>query len=84
MAYGVMTDYEHKGKRHHVLVWSGAFCSDLEAEGWSLPKWDGYMITTYNGDKIRVSCPCPRDEHNYLEVDSAIDAALRAHYAKAG
>lgn len=83
MAYGVATDYEYRGKRDRVLVWSGAFYSVLEASGLSLPS-GGYMLTTYNGDKIRVSCPSPRTDENFLAVDEAIDAALRAHYAKAG
>jgi hypothetical protein len=39
------------------------------------------MLTTYNGDKIRVACPIRSDE-TWQETDKAIDAALTAHYAE--
>lgn len=83
--YGVATDYDWTGKRDRLIVWSGPFMSTFEAEGLSLPKGDGYMLTTYNdGDKVRVSCPCPRDESNFREVDAAINAALNEYEAKRG
>lgn len=83
--YGVATDYEWAGKRDRLVVWSGSFMSTFEAEGIELPKGDGYMLTTYNdGDKVRVSCPTPRDESNYEQVDVAINAALNAYERKRG
>jgi hypothetical protein len=81
--YGVMDDYEYNAthKRRRILVWSGPFYSVFEADGYSLPRRDGYMLTTYNGDKIRVACPIRSDE-TWQETDKAIDAALTAHYAE--
>lgn len=82
--YGVRSedDLNAGRKRDHLTVWSGPFSSVWEADGVSLPKGDGYMLTTYNGTKIRVSCPTPRTEENYREVDAAVAAALRAHYGE--
>jgi hypothetical protein len=86
MSYGVMTDYDRNDgrKRDYLRVWSGPFYSVWEADGVSLPRGDGYMLTTYNGERVRVTCPTPRTDENYREVDAAIDAALRAHYRNAG
>jgi hypothetical protein len=86
MQYGTMTDYEYGAdhKRERVVVWSGTFRDTFEADGLSLPKGAGYMLTTYNGDKVRVACPSPRDESNYQEVDEAIDKALTAHHLERG
>lgn len=85
-AFGVATDYEYTAthKRERITVWSGAFYSVFEAEGYSLPGGRGYMLTTYNGDKVRVTCAAPRTEANYLEADSAVSAALTEHYASIG
>ena len=85
MQYGVMTDYEYNSehKRERITVWSGTFMDSWEAEGYSLPGRNGYMLTTYNGDKVRVACPM-RDDSTYQEVDAAISSALEAHYAKIG
>ena len=85
MTYGVRTEYDlNEGKRRDYLtVWSGPFSSVWEADGVSLPGGDGYMLTTYNGDKVRVTCPTPRTDDTYVEVDAAIDAALTAHFADA-
>lgn len=80
--YGTATDYEYTTathKRERLVIWSGPFCSVYEGEALSLPKRDGYMVTDYNGDRIRVVCAVPRTEANYLEVDAAISAALNAH-----
>lgn len=81
--YGVATDYEYTEThmRERIDVWSGPFMSVFEATGLSLPKRDGYMLTTYNGDKIRVSCPVPRNDSNYREVDAAVSKALEVYYA---
>ena len=83
MQYGVMTDYEYNSehKRERISVWSGQFMGTWEADGYSLPGRKGYMLTTYNGDKVRVTCPM-RDDYTYQEVDAAISSALEAHYAK--
>ena len=83
--YGVSTDYEWTGKRDRITVWSGGFMGTFEAEGMSLPNGDGYLLTTYNdGYKVRVTCPVPRDETNFLEVDSAINEAMNAYERKRG
>lgn len=74
--FGVATDYEYNKthKRDRITVWSGQFCDTFEADGLSLPT-GGYMLT-YFGKKIRVKCPSPRTEENYLQVDAAVSAAL--------
>lgn len=76
--YGVATDYDRNEgrKRDYLQVWSGPFFSVWEADGVSLPKGDGYMLTTYNGRKVRVECPTPRNDENWQEVDAAISAAM--------
>jgi len=79
--FGVTTDYDARGKRDYLDVWAGGFMSEWEARGVSLPMGDGYMLTTYNGDKVRVTCPTPRNETNYREIDAAIQDAMAAHYA---
>jgi hypothetical protein len=75
--FSVATDYEYNKnhKRDCVTVWSGAFCSVWEATGLSLPS-GGYMLRTFSGKKIRVTCPSPRTDENYLQVDAAISAAM--------
>jgi hypothetical protein len=80
--YGVMEDYDYNQthKRERLTIWSGPFASVLEGEAYSLPKGDGYMITTYHGDKIRVECPTPRTDENYQKVDKAISDALNQHF----
>lgn len=82
--YGVATDYDRNEgrKRDYIRVWSGPFYSVFEADGVSLPGGDGYMLTTYNGKKVRVSCPTPRNDKNWQQVDAAVSAALRAHYGE--
>lgn len=82
--FGVTTDYEYSAthSRDRLEVWSGPFFSVWEATGLSLPRGGGFMLTTYNDDKIRVTCPARRTSANYEEVDAAISAALNAHYAK--
>ena len=82
MLYGVTTDYEYASKheRDRIEVWSGSFMSVWEAEGYSLPKGGGYMLTTHNGDSVRVECPTPRNERTYQEIDAAINEALNGFY----
>ena len=75
--YGIMTDYEYNTdhKRERITIWSQPFYSSLDAEGYSLPKLNGYMLTTINGAKIRVECEL-RNNDNYMEVDKAINDAM--------
>ena len=82
--FGVMTDYDYTAshKRERLTVWSGSFASVFEAEGFTLPKGDGYMFTTYHGDKVRVPCPTPRTDENYIKVDEAINEALNKHFGE--
>lgn len=82
--YGVATDYERNEgrKRDYLTVWSGPFFSVYEAAGVSLPRGDGYVLTTYNGERVRVTCPTPRTDDNYQEIDRAVSDALRTHYAR--
>jgi hypothetical protein len=86
MEMGVRTEYEMNSsrKRDYLTVWSGSFFSVYEAIGVSLPKMNGYMLTTYNDDRLKVLCPAPRTEWNYREVDEAITKALTEHYARVG
>lgn len=83
--YGIMTDYEYSSthKRQRLTVWSGSFCESLEGEALSLPS-GGFVVTAYNGDKVRVSCPSPRTDANYMEVDAAIGDAMRAYETTRG
>lgn len=80
--YCVSTNYEYneKHKRDCITVWSGAFADVYEATGLGLPRNAGYMLTTYNDDKIRVECPCPRTDANYKAVDAAVCAAIAKSY----
>lgn len=84
-SFGVVSDSEYRvsHKRDRIVVWSGPFYSVFEADGLSLPS-GGYMLTTYNGDKVRVECPSPRDSSNREEVDQAIASALNAHHRERG
>jgi len=81
--FGVATNYDanEKSKRDHLDVWEGAFMSSHAASGVSRPNGDGYMLTTYNGDKVRVTCPTPRTEATHQEVDQAINEALNTLWA---
>lgn len=82
--FGVTTDYDYTGKRERIEVWSGPFSNVWEASGLSLPGGGGYMLTTYNGDKVRVECSTPRNSTNYIEIDAAITSALNAHFEAIG
>lgn len=78
---GVRDEYDPTPSgRQRLTVWSPPFASVLEAHALELPRRDGYMLTTYNGDKVRVTCPSPRTADNYDAVDDAITTALAAHY----
>jgi hypothetical protein len=80
--FGITTDYEYSSthKRDRLDVWSGPFYSVWEAEALSLPKRDGYMLRTYNGDRVRVTCPVGRTDDNWQEIDAAISDALTEHH----
>lgn len=82
--YGVMTDYEYNAthKRDRLTIWSAPFMSTREGEAYSLPKGDGYMITLEYGAKLRVACPTPRNDTNYVEIDAAINVAMNDYYAE--
>jgi hypothetical protein len=84
--FGVIEDYDYNQthKRHRLTLWSGPFASVREGEAYSLPNNNGYMVTLEYGDKVRVTCPAPRDGHNWLEVDRALNDALNAHLASKG
>lgn len=81
--YGVTTDYDYNQthKRERLRLWSGTFFDQFEATALSLPNGAGYMLTVYAGQKIRVSCPAPRTDANYQQVDTALSEALTAYYA---
>jgi hypothetical protein len=82
--YGVATDYDYTGthKRERLTIWSSPFMSTYEGDALALPKQDGYMVTTYVGEKIRVSCPVPRNASTFGAIDEAINTALNDHYAR--
>jgi hypothetical protein len=74
---GVRDEYAPKFGRQCLTLWSGVFLSDFEGTATELPGHDGFMISTeYHGD-VRVSCPSPRTDKNYLQVDEALEAAVR-------
>ncbi len=79
--YGIISDYDYNltHKRERLTIWSGSFMSDYEGEAYSLPKNNGYMVNLGYGDKVRVTCPTPRTDKNYNEVDEAINKALNGH-----
>lgn len=81
--YGVTTDYDYNQahKRERLCLWSGAFFDQFEASALSLPNGAGYMLTVYAGQKIRVACPAPRTDSNYVQVDAALSEALTAFYS---
>jgi hypothetical protein len=81
---GVIKDYDYSAthKRERLTLWTGPFASVLEGEAYSLPNGDGYMITVDpGGEKVRVACPTPRDDANYVAIDEALRVALNEHYA---
>lgn len=80
--YGIMQDYDYTAshKRERLTIWSGPFASVREGEAYSLPKGDGYMVNLEYGGKVRVSCPTPRTDATYEEVDKAINDALNEHF----
>lgn len=77
MHYSVRTEHDRNEgrKRDYLTVWSGPFASNFEAEGVSLPRGDGYMLSLLYGGKIRVACPL-RTDATWQETDAAISEAL--------
>lgn len=82
--YGTTTDHDYSAEhvRQKIDVWTGPWFHEHVATGLSLA--DGFMLTTYNGDKVRVSCPSPRDDENYTQVDAAIADAMKQYEAARG
>lgn len=77
MRYSIRDEYAPKFGRQRLTVWSGGFASTFEGWADELPKHNGYMVRLEYADKpVRVTCPSPRTDTNYLEVDAAINAAL--------
>ena len=72
----IRDEYTTTFGRQSLTVWSGAFASDYIASALELPKRNGFMVTLYDGRKIRVQCPAPRTEKNFHQVDDAISAAI--------
>lgn len=76
--YVGVTDLPPRFGRERLRLWTGAFMSDPVGVAEELPKRDGYMVTVgqYGWVKVRVTCPSPRTNNNYREVDAAIAAAF--------
>jgi hypothetical protein len=65
--------------RQKLTLWSGPFASNYEGTAMELPGHDGYMVMLdYGRGGVRVTCPSPRTDANFIEVDEAINAALKA------
>jgi hypothetical protein len=87
MRYGITTDHEYNEthKRERLTIWSGGFSSDYEGEAYTLPKGDGYMVTLDHmtwTERVRVTCPTPRTDDTYVEIDAAINKAINAAVEK--
>jgi len=81
--YQIATDYQTKPRtRDYLDIYSGPFADTWEGGAVSLPKRDGYMVTLYNGKKIRVSCPVGRTDENYRQIDAAINDAINKEAGK--
>lgn len=78
--YGVRDEYTPVFGRQTLTLWSGWFASDYEGSALELPRHNGYMVTTWIGEKVRVECESPRTDKNYERVDDAINAAVNAHW----
>lgn len=75
---GIRDEYAPTFGRQNLTLWEGAFLSDYVGHAHELPRGDGFMVTTYSGRKVRVSCPAPRTAENYQAVDEAIASAVRS------
>lgn len=76
--YYVRDEEELEFGRQTLTLWSGAFASTYEGHAVALPRNDGFMVHLDYRDSIRVTCPAPRSESNYQEVDAAINTALNS------
>lgn len=78
MTYAIRDEYEPQFGRQRLTLWSGAFASIYEGQALELPGHNGYMVSMYDGRKLRVLCESPRSGDNYSRVDAAISDALSA------
>lgn len=76
--YGVIVDEKKEFGRQLLTLWTGTFSDQYEGHAVELPRHDGFMVHLDYQDSLRVTCPAPRDETNYQEVDAAINEALNA------
>ena len=75
MTYGIRDEYRKQFGRQTLTVWSGAYCSDYEGTALELPNHNGFMLSL-DSRQVRVSCPSPRTESNFNQVDEAIRKAI--------
>lgn len=73
---GIRDEYAPSFGKQNLTLWSGAFASEREGRARELPAGDGFMVTLWDDTKIRVVCPAPRTDANFLVVDEAIRAAV--------
>ena len=79
--YWIAEDYRYgmTHKRQRLSIYSGSFAGSYEGEAYSLPKGAGFMVTLtsrWPRIRMRVTCPAPRDDSNFAQVDQAINDAL--------
>jgi hypothetical protein len=72
----VRDEYSARFGRQELTLWSGAFADTFEGYALELPRHDGYMVTLYSGEKVRVTCESPRTDDNFHRVDEALRTAL--------
>lgn len=82
--YGIRDEYEPVRGLQVLTLWSGSFFSTYEGRATALPGGGGFSVVTYNDDKVRISCPSPRDADNFRAVDKAINVAMEEHHRAAG
>lgn len=75
--FSVRDEYTPTFGRQNLTLWSGPFASNYEGSARELPNHDGFMVSLFRG-QVRVTCPSPRDDDNWMQVDEAINAALAA------
>lgn len=81
--YGVSVQPRDSGRGLWMSVWSGAFMSTWEAQGYPRDGAKRITLTTYNDDKVIVHLPegvtFPRTAKNYEVIDAAIGDALNEY-----
>ena len=77
-SYAIRDEHAPRFGRQSLTLWEGAFASSYAGEAVELPGHDGFMVNMRYGPQLRVTCPAPRTEANFLEVDSALNAAIAA------